>query len=124
MRSPSHSAICASRSRKAALLASTLDEAVGTYLENERYPSRKVNEIDNRGSSFYLAMYWAQALAGQDQDAEMKERFAGVAKALADSEAKIVAELLAAQGAPMDMGGYFHADEALVEKYRRPCSPW
>jgi len=107
-------------SAKAALLAETLDDAVGMYLENERYPSRKVNEIDNRGSSFYLAMYWAQSLAAQDKDTELKERFTGVAKALADNEAKIAAELLAAQGNAVDMSGYFHADEALVAQAMRP----
>jgi len=86
---------------KAALLAETLDAAVGTYLENARYPSRKVNEIDNRGSTFYLAMYWAQALADQDKDTEIKERFTGVAADLAAKEAVINEELLAAQGAPL-----------------------
>ncbi|RKZ15998.1 NADP-dependent isocitrate dehydrogenase, partial [bacterium] len=105
---------------KAALLAETLDQAVGVYLENARYPSRKVNEIDNRGSTFYLALYWAQALAAQDKDAGMKERFAGVAAALADNESKITEELLAAQGSAVDMGGYFHADETLMEQTMRP----
>jgi isocitrate dehydrogenase len=107
---------------KAALLAETLDEAVGGYLENERYPSRKVNEIDNRGSAFYLAMYWAQALADQDKDAEMKARFVPVAKALAENEEKIVAELLAAQGSPVDIGGYFNPDEAKTEAAMRPSA--
>ena len=104
----------------AALLAETLDQAIGQYLENARYPSRKVNEIDNRGSTFYLALYWAQALAAQDKDAELKARFAPVAKALAANEAKIIAELLAAQGRPVDIGGYFHPDDARAE---RPCGP-
>ncbi|MCP4290270.1 MAG: NADP-dependent isocitrate dehydrogenase [bacterium] len=107
---------------KAALLASTLDEAVGTYLDNERNPSRKVNEIDNRGSSFYLGMYWAQALANQDQDAEMKERFTAVANQLAENEEKISAELLAAQGEAMDIGGYFDTDKAKTEKAMRPSA--
>ena len=83
---------------RAGLLARTLDQAIGTYLENARYPSRKVNEIDNRGSTFYLALYWAQALAGQDEDAEMKARFADAAARLAENEAAITGELLAAQG--------------------------
>ena len=109
-------------SAKAALLAETLDQAVGTYLENARYPSRKVNEIDNRGSTFYLALYWAQALAGQDKDPQVKARFAPVAKDLAASEDTITAELLAAQGDAVDLGGYFHADEALAEQAMRPSA--
>ena len=107
---------------KAALLAATLDEAVGTYLENKRFPSRKVNEIDNRGSSFYLAMYWAQALAGQDKDAEIKARFEKVAADLAANEEVITAELLAAQGSPVDIGGYFDADVELTAKAMRPSA--
>jgi isocitrate dehydrogenase len=109
-------------SQKAALLAETLDEAVGGYLENGRYPSRKVNEIDNRGSSFYLSLYWAQALAAQDKDAELKQRFTGVAADLAAAEEKIVAELLAAQGEPVDIGGYFHPSDELTEKAMRPSA--
>jgi isocitrate dehydrogenase len=79
-----------------------------------------VNEIDNRGSTFYLAMYWAQALAAQDKDAELKARFAPVARALTDNEAKIVAELLAAQGQPVDIGGYYHPDDAKANRAMRP----
>ncbi len=105
---------------RAALMAETLDAAVGTYLENARYPSRKVNEIDNRGSTFYLAVYWAQALAAQDKDAELKARFAPVAKALAESQEKIAAELLAAQGRPVDIGGYYHPDDAKAAAALRP----
>jgi isocitrate dehydrogenase len=104
----------------ATLLAETLDQAIGTYLENGRSPSRKVNEIDNRGSTFYLAMYWAQALAAQGKDAAIKDRFAPVAKALADNEAKIVAELLAAQGKPADIGGYYLPDDAKAKAALRP----
>ena len=104
----------------ATLLAKTLDEAIGGYLEGERYPSRKVGEIDNRGSTFYLAKAWAEALADQDEDAAVKARFAPVAKALAENEATIVAELLAAQGAPVDIGGYFHPDEAMCAAAMRP----
>jgi len=89
---------------KATLFAKTLDQAVGKYLANARYPSRKVNEIDNRGSTFYLAMYWAQALAAQDDDPAIKARFIEVAQAIEASEAKITEELLAAQGAPVDLG--------------------
>ncbi len=105
---------------KAALLGETLDEAVGTYLENKRFPSRKVNEIDNRGSSFYLALYWAQALASQDKDQELKVRFAQVAQDLAQKEEVIAAELLAAQGQAMDIGGYFDPDPVITEKAMRP----
>ena len=105
---------------RAGLLARTLDQAIGTYLENARYPSRKVNEIDNRGSTFYLALYWAQALAAQDEDAEMKARFAAAAARLAESEAAITGELLAAQGGTVDIGGYYRPDDALVERAMRP----
>lgn len=105
---------------KAALFAETLDQAVGKYLENARYPSRKVNEIDNRGSTFYLALYWAEALAEQNKDAALKARFAPVAKALQENEAKIVDELLAAQGQPVDIGGYYLPDPEKVSKVMRP----
>jgi isocitrate dehydrogenase len=105
---------------KAKILAETLDEAIAAYLENGRLPSRKVNEIDNRGSTFYLALYWAQALAAQGRDAELKARFEPVAEALAENEAKISEELLAAQGEPVDLGGYYLPDEALAEAAMRP----
>lgn len=105
---------------KVSLLAETLDKAIEKYLEYARNPSRKVNEIDNRGSSFYLAMYWAQALAEQDKDAEMKERFTKVAKALEENETKINDELLAAQGSPVDIGGYYLPDPIVTEKVMRP----
>ncbi len=105
---------------KAQILADTLDEAIATYLENGRLPSRKVNEIDNRGSSFYLAMYWAQALAEQTEDRELQARFAGVAQDLEKNEEKIVEELLAAQGEPVDIGGYYFPDEAMLEEQMRP----
>jgi isocitrate dehydrogenase len=107
-------------SKKAALLAETLDQAVERYLENARYPSRKVNEIDNRGSTFYLALYWAQTLAAQAKDATLRERFAGVAEELGASEAKIVAELLAAQGKPVDLGGYYLPDPDKTARAMRP----
>jgi isocitrate dehydrogenase len=107
---------------KATLLAETLDTAVGTYLENARYPSRKVNEIDNRGATFYLALYWAQALAAQDSDVEMKERFTKVAADLESAESKITEELLAAQGEAMEIGGYYRPDEAMIEKAMRPSA--
>jgi isocitrate dehydrogenase len=105
---------------KARILAETLDEAIAAYLENGRLPSRKVNEIDNRGSTFYLALYWAQALAAQTKDAELRARFAPVARALAENEAKIAEELLAAQGRPVDLGGYYVPDEALATAAMRP----
>jgi len=108
--------------KKAALLAKTLDQAIGMYLENARYPSRKVNEIDNRGSSFYLAMYWAQALAAQDNDIEVRASFTNVAKDLEDNEAKIVEELLSAQGKPVDIGGYYIPDEAKARQQMRPSA--
>jgi len=107
---------------RAGLMAATLDQAVGKYLENARYPSRKVNEIDNRGSTFYLALYWAQALAAQGEDAEMAARFAPVAEALARDEEKIAAELLAAQGSPVDIGGYFQPDDARATAALRPSA--
>ena len=106
----------------AALLAETLDQGIARYLENSKSPSRKVNELDNRGSSFYLALYWAQMLAGQDRDAVIKARFSGVAQALAESEARIAEELLAAQGAPMDIGGYYLPDEQLATRAMRPSA--
>jgi isocitrate dehydrogenase len=107
---------------RATLLADTLDAAVGQYLENSRYPSRKVNEIDNRGSTYYLASYWADALAAQDSDAEMKARFAPIADALRGSEEAITQELLAAQGAPVDLNGYFHASVEVCASAMRPSA--
>ena len=107
---------------KAAILAETLDAGIGKYLENQKLPSRKVNEIDNRGSSFYLGLYWAQALAAQDKDAELKARFAKVAKELEENVAKIDAELLAAQGSPVDIGGYFRPDPIKTSKAMRPSA--
>ncbi len=104
----------------AALLAKTLDQAVGRYLENARYPSRKVNEIDNRGSTFYLAFYWAQTLAEQSEDKGLKQRFAPVAERLAAAEGKITAELLAAQGKPADIGGYYLPDDSKAAAAMRP----
>jgi isocitrate dehydrogenase len=107
---------------KAAVLAKTLDRAVAAYLENERLPSRKVHEIDNRGSSFYLALYWAQALAAQTDDPDLAARFTPVAVKLADAEAAIAAELLAAQGEPADIGGYYLPDDAKAEAAMRPSA--
>ena len=106
----------------AMLLAETLDEATAKYLEAARAPSRKVNEIDNRGSTFYLSMYWAQALAAQNKDATLKARFTAVAAELEANEAKINDELLAAQGSPVDVGGYYMPDPVKVEKAMRPSA--
>jgi isocitrate dehydrogenase len=108
--------------RRAALLSKTLDEAIGQYLEDARTPSRKVKEIDNRGSTFYLALAWAKALAAQDDDPELKQRFAPVAAALAESERQITAELLAAQGKPVDIGGYYRPDDTLCAAAMRPSA--
>jgi len=106
--------------KRAKILAETLDKAIAEYLENGRLPSRKVNEIDNRGSTFYLALYWAQALAAQTKDESIRARFADVAKELEDNEATITDELLAAQGRPADIGGYYFPDDAMAEKEMRP----
>ena len=108
--------------RRAALLAKTLDQAIGQYLEDGRLPSRKVNEIDNRGSTFYLTLAWAKALAAQNEDAELKQRFAKIAAALAENESKISAELLAAQGKPADIGGYYWPDDAKCAAAMRPSA--
>jgi isocitrate dehydrogenase len=105
---------------KAQVLADTLDQAIGKFLDNQKSPARKVGQIDNRGSHFYLALYWAEALAAQDKDAEMKARFAGVAKALAEKEELINAELIAAQGSPVDMGGYYQPDDEKITRAMRP----
>jgi isocitrate dehydrogenase len=104
----------------AAVLAETLDKAIGKFLDENKSPARKVGEIDNRGSHFYLALYWAQALAAQDKDAALKARFTPVAAALAENEAKINAELVGAQGKPVDLGGYYQPDPAKAEKAMRP----
>lgn len=105
---------------KATILAEALDKAVGKYLENQKTPSRNVNEIDNRGSSYYLTMYWAEELAAQDKDVELKNRFAKVAEELKENEEKINEELLAAQGSPVDISGYYFPDDNLAEKQMRP----
>ncbi len=106
----------------ARLLGGTLDEATAELLLNRKTPSRKVHELDNRGSQFYLALYWAQALAAQSKDARLAARFAPVAEALAANEAKIVEELNDAQGSPQDLGGYYKPDPALVDAAMRPSA--
>ena len=105
---------------RAAVLAKALDEANGQFLANNKAPSRKVNELDNRGSHFYLAMYWARALAGQSEDTQLAAQFAPLATALADNETTIVDELNAAQGQPMDIGGYYHPEDARASDAMRP----
>lgn len=104
----------------ALILSEALNKATGQYLENSKSPAYKVNEIDNRGSHFYLAVYWAQALASQDKNAALKDKFARLAQQLSDSEAQIMAELNAAQGKPVDIGGYYSADRERASKAMRP----
>ncbi|CAL63568.1 Isocitrate dehydrogenase [NADP] (Oxalosuccinate decarboxylase) (IDH) [Herminiimonas arsenicoxydans] len=105
---------------KALVLAKALDQATGKFLDTNKSPARKVGGLDNRGSHFYLALYWAQALAEQSEDAELQAHFAAPAKALADNEAAIVAELKAAQGKPVDIGGYYHPDTTKTSQAMRP----
>jgi isocitrate dehydrogenase len=106
--------------KKALVLAETLDQAIGKFLDNNKSPARKVGQIDNRGSHFYLALYWAEALAAQDKDKELKERFSGVAKKLGENAAKIDQELLGAQAKPQDIGGYYDPDPVKASKAMRP----
>jgi isocitrate dehydrogenase len=105
---------------KAQVLADTLDQAIGKFLDNNKSPARKVGQIDNRGSHFYLALYWAQALAEQTKDKELQARFATIAKQLGENEAKIAGELIAAQGKPVDTGGYYRPDPAKTAAAMRP----
>ena len=105
---------------KAKVLAATLDQATGQFLDNNKSPARKVGSIDNRGSHFYLTLYWAQALAAQTDDAALQARFAPLAKALTENEATIVAELNAVQGKPVEIGGYYYPDAELTAKAMRP----
>ena len=107
---------------RARIIAAALNEANGRYLEENKSPSRKVGELDNRGSHYYLAMYWAQAVAANTQDLELAEHFEGAAKALQENEAKILAELDAAQGAPVDIGGYYRLDDDLASSAMRPSA--
>src|SRR5205085_9222789 len=105
---------------KAKVLAETLDQANGAFLENDKSPARKVGGIDNRGSHFYLALYWAQALAVQDKDPELKQIFAPFASKLAAAEAIIVRELIAAQGKKVDLVGYYQPDDSKAAQAMRP----
>ena len=107
---------------RAQVLAKTLDQATGKFLDTDKSPSRKLGGIDNRGSHFYLAMYWAQALAAQDDDAALKAKFAPLARALEENEEKIIGELVAVQGKPVDLGGYYHPDLAKVGAAMRPSA--
>ena len=110
------------KNAKATLLAETLDQAVGQHLDNRREPSRRVNELDTRGSHFYLALYWAEALAKQTKDPELQARFAKVAQQMSANEDKIVQELGDPQGQPIDIGGYYHPNVELVAKAMRPSA--
>ena len=107
---------------RAQLLADTLDEAIGEHLEQRKAPSRRVNELDTRGSHFYLALYWAQALAKQTQDAELQARFTKVAQQMAENEEKIIQELIDCQGQPVDIGGYYIPDDGMAANAMRPSS--
>ncbi|WP_394249711.1 NADP-dependent isocitrate dehydrogenase [Arthrobacter pityocampae] len=108
--------------KRAQILADTLDRATGTFLLENKSPSRRVGEIDNRGSHYFLARYWAEELARQEQDAELAESFARVAEALTGNEDTIVSELLAVQGSPADIGGYYHPDVTKVTEVMRPSA--
>ena len=110
------------KNKKAQVLADTLDQANGKILDNNRSPARKVGELDNRGSHFYLALYWAQALAEQTRDTELQKHFVKAAKELATNEVKILGEITAAQGKPQDIGGYYHPNQEKTAKAMRPSA--
>lgn len=110
------------KNERAAIMGETLDTAIGKFLDNNKSPARKVGEIDNRGSHFYLALYWAEALAAQTKDPELQGRFINIAKQLAENEAKINAELIGGQGKPIDLGGYYHPDLAKATPAMRPSA--
>ncbi|MGB1717383.1 MAG: NADP-dependent isocitrate dehydrogenase, partial [Candidatus Latescibacterota bacterium] len=107
---------------RASVLAAALDRATGTFLIERKSPSRRVNELDNRGSHFYLALYWAQALAAQSDDADLQAEFTQLAETMAANEQTIIDELNAAQGAPVDIGGYYHPDESKTAAAMRPSA--
>jgi isocitrate dehydrogenase len=106
----------------AQVLADTLDRATGRFLDENKSPARRVGQIDNRGSHFYLALYWAQELAAQTDDADLAGAFSGLAKTLAESEEQIAGELLAVQGSPVDLGGYYRPDPAKTSAVMRPST--
>src|SRR6202012_1394396 len=110
------------KNAKAQVLAETLDTAIGKILEFNRSPARKVGEIDNRGTHFYLALYWAQALAAQTKDKELQARFKPLAETLTKNEAKITGELTGAQGKPVNIGGYYLPDDAKASAAMRPST--
>ena len=101
-------------------MGETLDDATGKLLENKKGPSRKSGELDNRGSHFYIALYWAQALANQDKNTDLKSEFIPTAKMLSENEATIVKELEVIQGKPINIGGYYEPNETLVNEAMRP----
>ena len=105
---------------KAKVLADCLNAAIGRFLDENKSPSRKVNEIDNRGSHFYLALFWAESLAGQSEDSELASHFSGLANTLRENESKIAEELISAQGEPMDLGGYYLPDDEKAAAAMRP----
>jgi isocitrate dehydrogenase len=107
---------------KANVLAKTLDQATGKFLDLDKSPGRKVGSLDNRGSHFYLGLYWAQALAEQTEDKELQAQFTGIAKVLGENEARILEELSAAQGKPVDIGGYYRPNVDLTTKAMRPSA--
>jgi isocitrate dehydrogenase len=111
-----------SGNKRAMLLSKTLDQAVAKYLDNRKSPSRKAGELDNRGTHFYLAMYWAEVLAAQTDDTELQSKFKGIANLLIENEAKILAEIAAAEGKATDIGGYYKPDKDLVSKAMRPSA--
>ena len=106
----------------ARLIGDALNDANSRYLASNKGPSRKVGELDNRGSHYYLAMYWAQSVAENVDDPKLAERFAAVGQALAENEARIISELEAAQGEPVDIGGYFHPNDELAANAMRPSA--
>ena len=108
------------KNTKAQVLADTLDQATGKFLDSDKSPSRKAGELDNRGSHFYLALYWAEALAHQSTDKDLQAHFAPIAQQLAKNETEIVQELNAAQGHPVDIGGYYRPDEGKTARAMCP----
>ncbi|MBT4868990.1 MAG: NADP-dependent isocitrate dehydrogenase, partial [Polaribacter sp.] len=107
---------------KALVLAETLDDATDTFLENDKSPSRKVGELDNRGSHFYLALYWAQGIANQDKNAELKAEFTPIAKALSNNEERIISELNEIQGQAVNIGAYYQPNDAIASEAMRPST--
>jgi len=108
--------------KQAQILGETLDQATGEFLLEDKSPSRKVGELDNRGSHFYLALYWAKALSTQSEDADLRDKYTAIYKALAANETKIIGELNGAQGHPEDIGGYYHPNQVMLGKEMRPSA--